>query len=198
MWATVLVGLLLATACSSPVEPPPPRVVAEDDLIVILPGPGGAVGAVTVMPHAGAALVLDTPYQAARVTTETVQTETMTPAEVRALFGSALAARPPRAVTFELYFISGTDVLTPESRATLDAAMQAVGRWPVPEIAVTGYADPTGTDRLNDALSLRRATRIQQELLTRGVASSRIDVVGRGSRGATGTARDRRVELAIR
>lgn len=198
--AIVLVALLATVACASPVESPRRAEILPADtvIVIVLPAPEGPVGAVTVVPHVGPPVVLDHAYVAARVTAEAVQTQAVTPSEVQAVFGPALAARPPRPVVFEVYFVLGTDSLTAESRAALDAALQDVARRPVPEITVTGYADPTGTDKQNDALSLRRAARIRQELLARGFASDRIDVVGRGSRGATGTDRDRRVELVVR
>ena len=67
---------------------------------------------------------------------------------------------------------------------------------------IIGHTDSTGSDAINDPLSLDRATSTRNYLTARGVSGARIHVDGRGSREpiasndtAEGRARNRRVEI---
>jgi OmpA-OmpF porin, OOP family len=81
----------------------------------------------------------------------------------------------------------GLNVATSASRAALLRAPR--------RISVIGYADPTGSAGLNEALSLQRAENVAAALARAGVSPDLIDVQARG---ATGAAADgRRVEIAF-
>jgi OmpA-OmpF porin, OOP family len=81
----------------------------------------------------------------------------------------------------------GLNVATSASRA---ARLQAPRR-----ISVIGYADPTGSASVNEALSLQRAENVAAALTRAGVAPGLIDVQARGASGAA--ADGRRVEIAF-
>jgi len=169
-----LLGLLLAAGCAKP---------ARDDLYVLMPGPTGqASGAVTVE-SGGKQAVLDQPYAAARVKEPgRVEPGTVTEQEVKQSFGDALAAQPMRPASFTIYFQENRDDLTPESRQVLGRVVDTIARYPAPEIVVIGHTDRVGTVQRNDALSLRRAERVKEELVKAGIAADRIRVEGRGER----------------
>ena len=68
-----------------------------------------------------------------------------------------------------------------------------------------GHTDSTGTDAINNPLSLQRADSVKNYLSDRGVSAARIETVGRGSREpiasnatAAGQAQNRRVEIFLR
>jgi OOP family OmpA-OmpF porin len=204
-----IVALALAlTACARPLPPPPvaeaPRP-ARDDLYVIVPGPDGTTGAITVTTPGGTQ-VLDKPYAAARIREPgRAEAGVASEEEVRQVFGTALAAQPPRPVSFTLYFLEARDELTPESQRVMQQIFTEIGRRPDPEIAVIGHTDRMGTVPANDALSLRRAERVRAELVKLGIQASRIEVAGRGEReplvateDEVPEARNRRVEISIR
>ena len=174
------------------------------DRVVLLPGPDGKVGAVNIK-TAGGERLLDQAYAAvvadSRGGIETVHEDAAT---VRERFGAALAAQPLRPVSFVVYFVSGTDELTAESRPMLDQAKTEVARRPAAEIVVIGHTDRVGSDADNDALSLKRAESVGAALLAAGVSSS-IDTAGRGEREPLITTadevaepRNRRVEINVR
>ena len=167
-------GLLLLAGCAKP---------SRSDLYVLQPGKDGqATGSLTVESGAKQA-VLDQPYASARVKESgQVESGTVTPQEVQQIFGAALAAQPARPVSFVLYFLENRDDLTAESKVTLTRVINEIAHQPASEIVVIGHTDRVGTTARNDALSLRRAERVREELVKAGVDATRIRVEGRGDR----------------
>ncbi|HTY79300.1 MAG TPA: OmpA family protein [Candidatus Bathyarchaeia archaeon] len=192
-----LLGLLLAAGCAKP---------ARDDLYVLMPGPTGQASGVVTVDSAGKQAVLDQPYAAARVKEPgRVEPGTVTEQEVKQSFGDALAAQPMRPASFVIYFQENRDDLTAESRPVLGRVVDAIARYPAPEIVVIGHTDRVGTIQRNDALSLRRAERMKEELVKAGIAAERIRVEGRGEReplvptpDEVPEPRNRRVEINVR
>ncbi len=202
--ATVILAALLLLGCPRrPVEIRPAPEPA--DLYVLLPGREGKVGALTVT-RGGDHRVLDSSYAAARITgSGQLETSVASEEEVRAVFGAALGAQPPRPVSFTVFFRSGTDELTPESEPTIEALRAELARRPAAEVLVIGHTDRVGSVQSNDALSLQRAEKVRAELVRRGVPADSIQVSGRGEReplvptdAGVPEPRNRRVEIEIR
>jgi OmpA-OmpF porin, OOP family len=200
----------LAAACAAAPPPPPPAAApaappARSDLVVLLPGRDGKVGAVVVQ-EGGRETVLNTAYATAQTGPGgQLEPGQASPDQVRAIFGDALAAEPPRPVTFVLYFVEATDQFTPESQALVDQVLVAIASRPAPELTVAGHTDAVGTDQYNDALSLRRAERVRGLLIARGIAPDSIRAIGRGKReprvptpDGVAEPRNRRVEITVR
>ncbi len=190
-------GLLLLAGCAKP---------ARDDLYVLLPGQDGRPSGAVTVESGGKQAILDQPYEAARVKEPgRVEPGTVTPEKVQQAFGPALAAQPPRPVSFILYFLENRDELTPESKPILAQVIAEIARLPAPEIVVIGHTDRVGTLTRNDALSLQRAARMRDELVKAGVDPAKIRVEGRGEReplvptpDEVAEPRNRRVEINIR
>ncbi|MBU8541578.1 OmpA family protein [Falsiroseomonas tokyonensis] len=87
-----------------------------------------------------------------------------------------LVGQPPRVVFFE---VDSVDLDEPAQAVLADAARLA-RRHPQVPVQVRGYAGPAGGAAFNRELSQRRAQQVADELIKRGVAASRIQVVGRG------------------
>jgi OmpA-OmpF porin, OOP family len=199
----------LAVACATPPAPPPPPPAPAPppraDLVVLLPGSAAGPGAVVVQ-EGGREIVLDTAYASARTgPSGGLDVGQATPEEVRAVFTAALAAEPPRPVTFIIYFVEATDQFTPESQALVDQVLVAIATRPAPELTVAGHTDTVGTDQYNDALSLRRAERIRTLLVARGIPPASVVAMGRGKRellvptpDGVAEPRNRRVEITVR
>jgi len=94
-------------------------------------------------------------------------------AQVEKTFGPALAAMPPAAKSYTVYFLSGGDDFTEESKATIDAMMKDMHERPSPEVTVIGHTDMVGGDDQNDPLSRQRAERVKVMLVERGVPADR-------------------------
>ena len=190
--ATVLAALVALSACAPVTN------------VVLLPEAGGRGSAVAVT-HGDKQVVLDQPYQAARDGATGLSTSTTNEAEVKAVWGGALAAQPARAEAFTLYFVEGKDVLTDESRKQADQALAEIAQRPVPDVLVVGHTDAVGSQAANDALAKQRADVIRNELIRLGVPAANIQVIARGKRAplvptADGVAepRNRRVEIIVR
>ena len=194
-----LPAALFFAGCATEPKPIP------TDVIILLPHADGTTGAVVVTQGKREA-VLDSPYASARSGGDGVpKTGKETAESVNNEFAAALAALPPAPVSFLVYFLSGSDEFTEESKIHVAQLIEEMGRRPSPEITVIGHTDRVGSDQANDALSLQRAGRVKELLIQRGVAADRINAAGRGERDplvptADGVdePRNRRVEISVR
>jgi outer membrane protein OmpA-like peptidoglycan-associated protein len=108
-------------------------------------------------------------------------------------------------VPADVSFATGSAALEPRLRPVLDAFASGLGQQPGMRVRIVGHTDSTGTDAINDPLSLRRAQSVRDYLADRGVAAERIETFGRGARepvasndSAEGRAQNRRVEIFLR
>src|SRR6266496_684169 len=190
-----LIAALVLGGCATP----------SQDFVVLLPDKEGKVGTVLIQGQKGNA-VLNTAYATARTTSDgSVQRGAASQSEVKNVFGSALAAQPPRPISFTLYFESGNDHFTEESKQEVKRLLAEMARRQAPDITVIGHTDVVGPDPSNDALSLQRAERVKSILAGMGIPAERILTAGRGRREpliptADGVSepRNRRVEVNVR
>ncbi|CAN5378934.1 OmpA family protein [soil metagenome] len=75
---------------------------------------------------------------------------------------------------------------------------------PITTVSIIGHTDSTGSDAINNPLSVDRANAARDYLVARGVAAQRIGTEGRGSRepvadnnSVQGRAQNRRVEIYV-
>ena len=104
----------------------------------------------------------------------------------------------------DIYFDTGSADIRPGLRPILDQFAQGLGQQPSMEVRIVGHTDNTGSDAINNPLSVNRAQSARDYLVSRGVSSSRISIDGRGSRepiadNATeaGRARNRRIDIFL-
>jgi len=192
--ALFFVAALLVSGCAS-----------VNTYVVLLPEEGGAPAAVTVGAGHQSAL-LDKPYSAASVDDKNrIEIKTISAEEANRTFGDALAAQPPPAISFTLYFETNSVEVAPASRPTLDELFAAVAKRQAVEVQVTGHTDRVGSVADNDRLSLQRAEAVRAMLLQRGINSNFVRAVGRGEReplvptpDEQAEPRNRRVEVIVR
>jgi outer membrane protein OmpA-like peptidoglycan-associated protein len=174
-------------------------------LFVVLPNAeDGGVGAITVE-DSKAATTLDQPYATAEARAGSTAPTAETRGNISVIFRSAIAAQPILPHHFRLYFILGSDELTPESKAAYRAVFDDTKPRPVYEIEVVGFTDTVGDLLYNQALSLRRAAAIRVALVRDGVDRQAISIAGRGKHDLlvpttdqTPEPRNRRVEITVR
>lgn len=105
-------------------------------------------------------------------------------------------------VPSDFSFDVGRADIKPQMRPVLDELSRNLD--PGVRLTVVGHTDATGSDAVNNPLSLDRAESVRDYLAVRGVASPRVTVLGRGSHepvasNATdaGRAMNRRVEIFL-
>jgi len=89
-------------------------------------------------------------------------------------------------------------------RTVLDTFATSLVDNPASNVTVIGHTDSTGSDAVNNPLSLNRAASVRDYVTARGVASGRIAIEGHGSREplvandtAANRAKNRRVEIFV-
>lgn len=104
----------------------------------------------------------------------------------------------------DISFDTGRYDIKPNFRTVLDQFAQSLRDNPGTSINIIGHTDSTGSDAINDPLSINRAESTRRYLVDRGVAGNRISTSGRGSHepiadnnSDAGRARNRRVEIYV-
>ncbi|WP_405048583.1 OmpA family protein [Rhodoferax ferrireducens] len=104
----------------------------------------------------------------------------------------------------DISFDTGRADIKPNLRPILDQFANGLQNQPNTEVRIIGHTDNTGSDAVNNPLSLRRAESARDYLSARGVDSRRVAVAGRGeyepiadNSSDAGRARNRRVEIYL-
>lgn len=100
-------------------------------------------------------------------------------------------------------FAVGRSAVEPQLRGVLDSF--AAGLDPNMRVRVIGHTDSSGSDAINNPLSIQRAQSVRDYLAARGVSPARVETAGRGSyepvadnSSAAGRSQNRRVEIFLR
>jgi outer membrane protein OmpA-like peptidoglycan-associated protein len=104
----------------------------------------------------------------------------------------------------DISFDTGRSDIKPNFRPILDKFASSLVENPYTRVSIVGHTDSTGSDAINDPLSLNRAAHTRDYLVSRGVASNRFNIDGRGSHEPVAPndtdvnrARNRRVEIFV-
>jgi outer membrane protein OmpA-like peptidoglycan-associated protein len=154
-----------------------------EETVVVLPGENGKIGGVVVRRGFQKEVVLDTAYAASHIGVDgTLKPERLSPAQVQREYGKTVEALPLKPATFILYFVTGSDELTQESKSKLDQVFAEIRKRPVPDVLLIGHTDTVGDIESNDILSRQRADKVREILVKAGINADRIEVAGRGER----------------
>ncbi|WCM93022.1 OmpA family protein [Acidovorax sp. NCPPB 2350] len=104
----------------------------------------------------------------------------------------------------DISFAVNRSDIRPNFAPVLDRFAEGLRNNPNAEVRIVGHTDSTGSDAINNPLSLDRATSTRNYLAARGANGGHIQVEGRGSRQpiasndtAEGRAHNRRVEIFV-
>ena len=104
----------------------------------------------------------------------------------------------------DISFDTGRADIKPNFRPVLDKFASTLNENPATTVTIVGHTDSTGSDAINNPLSLERASRTRDYLSARGVNGNRFRVEGRGSHEPlvdnnteANRARNRRVEIFV-
>jgi outer membrane protein OmpA-like peptidoglycan-associated protein len=104
----------------------------------------------------------------------------------------------------DISFDTGRSDIKSNLQPILNQFAQGLNNQPNTEVRIVGHTDSTGSDAINNPLSVNRAASARDYLVSRGVDSRRVSIDGRGSRepiadNATdaGRAKNRRIEIFL-
>jgi OOP family OmpA-OmpF porin len=99
-------------------------------------------------------------------------------------------------------FATGSAELSDAARASLDKVVEAMARYPLPVVEISGHTDDRGDAGANQALSEERAAAVEAYLISQGVDAERLASRGAGESEpvasndtAEGRGENRRVQL---
>lgn len=120
--------------------------------------------------------------------------------EVSKTADNRLKLEVPADVSFD---VNRADI-KPNFRPVLDRFANSLAEHQATTVTIIGHTDSTGSDAVNDPLSVNRAAQTRDYLVARGISPTRIAIDGRGRRepiasNATeaGRAQNRRVEIYV-
>lgn len=104
----------------------------------------------------------------------------------------------------DISFDTGSADIKPNFRPILDKFAASLAANPATNVTIIGHTDSSGTDAINNPLSVNRAAHTHDYLVSKGIASSRFTVEGHGSREPiapndtpANRAKNRRVEIYV-
>lgn len=104
----------------------------------------------------------------------------------------------------DISFDTGRAEITSSFRPVLDSFATSLINNPGTQVTIIGHTDSSGSDAVNNPLSLDRAASTRDYLVNRGVSLNRISIDGRGSHEpvvandtAANRAKNRRVEIFV-
>lgn len=172
---------------------------------MLLPNKDGKPSAIVVKSNKGEQ-VLNQPYAAATISENgEIKLFSNNEDQVRNAYNNVLQAQPKRPTSFMLYFVSGTDELTLDSKVMLEVVKLELKSRSSPEITAIGHTSTKGRSLDNDTLSLERATTMRRVLIEAGISGEYFTIAGRGERelliptaDGVDEPRNRRVEIFVR
>lgn len=104
----------------------------------------------------------------------------------------------------DILFDTGKADLKPQAVENLYKMAQILKKYPENVLTIRGYTDSTGSAKVNEELSRKRAAAVRDRFVANGVPANTITVVGMGPKNpiapntsAEGRAKNRRVEIEI-
>ena len=177
---------------------------APSSYVVLLNNDDGTTGKVLVTSSKGST-VLDKERDGTFIDAEAGKVFVATPEQIQKDFGTAMAARPRKPVSFLLYFQAGGAKLTPESQLELAGIVAEINSRAVPDISIIGHTDTAGDSDLNERLGLERARLVSGLLSSPRLTADNVTVVSHGEKNLLvptpdniAEARNRRVEVTVR
>lgn len=104
----------------------------------------------------------------------------------------------------DISFDTGRSDIRPNFAPILDRFANSLRDHAATSVSIVGHTDSTGSDTINNPLSVNRAASTRDYLAARGVATNRIGISGQGSHqpvaengSESGRAKNRRVEIYV-
>ena len=175
--------------------------------VILMPDSDGHVGQIEVVTDGGSRLL----SEAGQMTV--VSDRSRPPSEISVLdqttvenmFSEALAVEPLPPEKFILYFLPGSDKLTPGSLKLIPQVISSIRERKSLDISIYGHADRVGSEAYNLTLSVQRTLAVQAVLANEGVNPDNMETASHGegnplinTSDGVAESRNRRVEVIVR
>lgn len=174
--------------------------------LILLPDENGNVGTITVTTQ-GDLRVIDKAFHsviAGGGSSRLTETQPLSEAQVNHEYADLLKAQPAKPSSFIVYFFTGSSDLVKESLAIIPRVIDRIKAQMPTEISIIGHTDTTGSDSLNNKLSLKRARAIEKILKDSIPSLHEVEVFFFGSKNLlvptpsnVDEPRNRRVEILV-
>jgi peptidoglycan-associated lipoprotein len=171
----------------------------------LMANPAGPLGEVEILEGFSQGGILNNSGQAVIIDGYSSKIYALGEEQYRKDFGDTLTAMPPPPVTHLLYFDSGSDRLTAESRPIMPLILDEIRKHPAADVSISGYTDTVGGNELNERLSHKRSETIAALIVKSGVPTQEVSLAYFGKTDLAVDTPDntpellnRRVEITIR
>jgi len=125
--------------------------------------------------------------------------------KIEETFSEVIQAQPQPPAKFIIHFEQGTDILAKEDINIIDKTIKSIKKRKSTDISIAGHSDRQGNDESNVKLSLKRANKILQLIIEKGIDKSYINMSSHGEGNPVIPTEDgvaeplnRRVEIIVR
>jgi outer membrane protein OmpA-like peptidoglycan-associated protein len=202
IWIAIVV--FLSWLGGKPAAPPVPALPVLKETAILLPDAEGKSTGIVIRTGAQEIAVTE-PFQGVELSGGKAANKTYSADEIQRLYPDVIQALPEKPRTFILRFEENGTKLTAESAAIVGDIQNEILKRAAPEITVIGHTDRAGTEEANLRLSQARAEAVRDILVSGGVSTRIIQVVGRGELEPAVMTDDgvaeplnRRVEISVR
>jgi outer membrane protein OmpA-like peptidoglycan-associated protein len=177
------------------------------DRVVLVQDTDGKVGRLSVTTDGGTKMltVPNTMVEVAELEKSPSDPREIDQNQIDSMFAYSIKAIPQEPISFLLYFLSGSNEITAESKSHIPEILSVVNKREFYEISIIGHTDTTGDDEYNLKLSAARAEVVRDTLISQGIRSDQIELRYHGKRDPlvrTGDnvsePRNRRVEVIVK
>ncbi len=179
----------------------------DENVFVLVPDNEGQVGTIVVSNPQGSQTLsgASESVTVASASEAPSEVEVIDEATKQEIFADVLTIEPPAPAKFLFHFKLGSAVLQPASVPVIDDATNAIKQRGSRDISVNGHTDRSGDEAYNMRLSIRRAEKIRDMLVERGVSGEYISVDSHGegnpvvpTEDGVAEPQNRRVEIVVR
>jgi outer membrane protein OmpA-like peptidoglycan-associated protein len=133
------------------------------------------------------------PFQFSGLSLLNVMDESLLASNQKEWFGSITSAK----LKGELFFENGSSELNDVSERSLEDWVVYLKGSESQKVLIVGYADKKGSDHLNQKLSMLRALKVQDYLLSRGVSISQLELANQTEGASRRNNSERKVTLSL-
>ncbi len=199
LWLITAIFFSWLTTKPAPLPPSPLKESA-----ILLPEPDGKPSGIVIKTGAQELAVTE-PFHGVELTGGKIVNKTITAEEIQQLYPDVMQALPDKPRSFTFQFEENGTKLKDDSMVMIGEVQKEIARRTAPEITVIGHTDRAGSDEANLRLSLDRAAAVRDILVSGGVPTEIIQIIGRGelepaviTEDGVVEPRNRRVEITVR